>query len=179
MVEKLKTAPKSWIVGLLAAIGFGIFISINILVFRTISTPEYGIIAYEFAWSVEKVNTIFAAWGPSGILAQRIAILWDFPYIIGYSLLIAGCILLVARLNEGNMQTIGLYFTLIPFIAGILDAIENTFLLIMIDYSSNIVSAYPIIAAIAAGLKFGLLIIGILYFLVGLIWGIIGKLKKK
>ncbi len=179
MVQKLKTVPKSWIVGLLTAIGFGIFITINLLVFRAVDTPTYGIIAYEFAWTVEKVNVIFAAWGSSGMLAQGVGVIWDFPYIIGYSLFIAGCILLVSRMNVGSMQNIGLYLTLSPFIAGLLDAIENTFLLIMLNNSSEIAPAYPKIAAIAAGIKFGLLIVGILYFLVGLVWGIVTKLKNK
>ncbi|MHA1111747.1 MAG: hypothetical protein ACTSRE_11640 [Promethearchaeota archaeon] len=177
MIEKLRRT-NILLVGILTVIGFGIFITINLFVFGNLPPSDYGILHYEFAWTVEKVQIIFSTWG-SGIMgAQAIGIWWDFPYIIGYSLLIGGCILLVARMNKGRIQNIGLFLTLSPFIAGLLDALENTFLLIMLYNPTTIKPAYPMIAAISAGVKFGLLIVGILYFLFALVTGIITKIKK-
>lgn len=179
MVEKLRRIPNILVVGLCTIIGFAIFITINLFVFRKLPVFEYGILHYEFAWTVEKVQDIFVVWGASGMSAQAVGIWWDFLYILGYSLFIGGLILLVTRMNTGTIQDIGIYMTLSPFIAGLLDAVENTFLLIMLKNPSSIKEAYPMIATIAAGIKFGLLIVGILFFVFALITGIINKVKKK
>ena len=179
MYEKLRRI-NVLLVGILAVIGLGIFLSINLLVFRKLPDSEFGIIAYEFAWTVDKVQLIFADWTlNSAIAAQTAGIWWDFLYILGYSLFIFGCIWLVARMNSEKIQNIGLALSLTPFVAGISDAVENTFLLIMLKNPGSIQDFYPRVATIAAGIKFGLLIIGILYFLVALVLGIIHKLRKK
>ena len=178
MIEKLRRT-NILLVGILTIIGFGIFITINLLVFGNLPASEYGILHYEFAWTVEKVQLIFSVWDPIDDAAQIAGVWWDFPYILGYSLLISGCILLVSRLNTGRIQNIGLWLSLTPFLAGLLDAIENTFLLIMLYNQSSINQLYPKIATIAAGVKFGLLIVGILFFLFALIYGIITKIKNR
>ena len=178
MIEKLRRT-NILLVGILTVIGFGIFITINLFIFGNLPLSDYGILHYEFAWTVEKVELIFSTWGSIIMGAQAKGIWWDFPYIIGYSLFISGCIWLVARLNTGKIQNIGLYLTLTPFLAGFLDVIENIFLLIMLYKPGSIVQLYPRVAAIAAGLKFGLLLVGILFFLFALIVGIINKIKKK
>ena len=129
MVEKLSRVPNVLLVGICTILGFAIFLTINLLIFRNLPISEFGILKYEFAWSVEKVQLIFADWGIQGMEAQAAGVWWDFLYIIGYSLCIGGCILLVTRMNEGRIHTIGLYVTLTPFLAGLLDVIENIFLL--------------------------------------------------
>jgi hypothetical protein len=166
------------LVGGLTIVGFGIFITINLLIFGNLPESDYGIIAYEFAWTVDKVLEIFSDWGVIGMSAQATGIWSDFPYILGYSLFISGCIWLTARMNKEKMQNFGLIITFAPFLAGFLDAIENTFLLIMLNNPSSIRVLFPQIAAICAGLKFALIIAGILYFLVALVLGIINKLRK-
>jgi hypothetical protein len=179
MVEKLSRIPNILIIGLSTIIGFAIFLVINLFVFRKLPVFEYGILHYEFAWTVEKVQDIFFIWGQSGMAAQATGVWWDFLYIVGYSSFIGGCILLVTRLNTGRIHNIGLYMTLTPFLAGFSDIVENIFLLIMLKNPTSIVKAFPMIATIAAGVKFGLLIMGILFFIFALIIGIIRKLKKK
>lgn len=178
MIEKLRRT-NILLVGILTVVGFGIFIIINLFIFGNLPDSTYGILHYEFAWSVEKVELIFSTWGSIIMEAQAKGIWWDFPYIIGYSLFISGLILLVARLNSGRVQNIGLYLTLTPFLAGFLDVVENIFLLIMLNNPGTIVQLYPRIAAIAAGIKFGLLIVGLLFFLYALVYGIIAKLKTR
>lgn len=166
------------LVGGLTIVGFGIFITINLLIFGNLPESDYGILAYEFAWTVDKVLVIFNDWGTIGMAAQTVGIWWDFLYIIGYSLFISGCIWLTARMNKEKMQNFGLIMTLTPYLAGVLDAIENTFLLIMLKNPGSIRSLFPQIAAICAGVKFVLILAGILYFLVALILGIINKIRK-
>ncbi|TFG11131.1 MAG: hypothetical protein EU535_07655 [Promethearchaeota archaeon] len=178
MIEKLRRT-NILLVGILTVVGFAIFISINLLVFGNLPPSTYGILHYEFAWSVEKVELIFSTWGAEIMGAQTRGIWWDFPYIIGYSLFISGLIWLVARLNTGKMQNIGLFLLSTPFLAGFLDVIENIFLLIMLYDPGSIIQLYPRIAAVAAGIKFGLLIVGIFFFLFALVYGIIAKLRTR
>ena len=179
MVEKLSRIPNILVIGISSIIGFAIFIIINIFVFRNLPVSEYGILHYEFAWTIERVQDIFLVWGQPGMDAQAAGVWWDFPYILGYSLFIGGLILLVTRMNTGRIHNIGLYMTLSPFIAGFLDVVENIFLLIMLKNPSSIKDSFPMIATIAAGTKFGLLIGGILFFIFALITGIMNKIKKK
>ncbi len=174
MIEKLRRT-NILLVGVLTVVGFAIFIAINLLVFGNLPSSTYGILHYEFAWTVEKVELIFSTWGATIMGAQTKGIWWDFPYIIGYSLFISGLIWLVARLNTGKIQNIGLFLTLTPFLAGFLDVIENIFLLIMLYNPGSVNQLYPRIAAVAAGIKFGLLVVGIVFFLFALIYGIIAK----
>jgi hypothetical protein len=179
MFEKLRRI-NVLLVGAIAVIGFGIFITINLLVFRKLPETEYGIISYEFAWTIDKVQLIFTDWNDNlAIGPQTAGIWWDFPYILGYSLFIFGGIWLVARMNSERIEKIGLALSLTPFLAGILDIIENTFLLIMLKNPGAIQEYYPRVATIAASGKFTLLIVGILYFLVALVTGIIYKIRKR
>jgi hypothetical protein len=104
-----------------------IVLILYLLVFIPIeaAVPTYGILDYEFAWTPDRVQLILLAWGVEGIYLQSLAIYWDFLFIVGYVFLALGLILLVLRRSKRKVQTIGLYFTITPFLTGILDIIEN------------------------------------------------------
>ncbi|MHA1467332.1 MAG: hypothetical protein ACTSP6_04535, partial [Promethearchaeota archaeon] len=85
--------------------------------------------------------------------------------------------LLVTRKLEGKSQKMGLYFTIMPFIAGIFDVIENTFLLLMLTNETFVWSLSPFIASLCATIKFSLLFLAIIFFIVALIVVIIKKFK--
>ncbi|MBN2155521.1 MAG: hypothetical protein JW776_05725 [Candidatus Lokiarchaeota archaeon] len=179
MVEKLKESPKNWVVFLFIAIGLIICISLILFVFSNLPSVPYGIVDYEFAWSIEHVQAIFAAWGSEGISAHILGVWWDFLFIFGYSLLVSGCILLVVRMNSEQISSIGIFLIIVPFIAGLFDAVENSFLLVMLKNPVEINPVFPIVATISAGVKFGLLILGVAYFLIGLILGLIQKVRNR
>jgi len=180
-LEKLKEFPKGLFVSIVTIIGFLIFILITTLIFSPINqtVPTYGILDFEFAWVPEQVLTIFAAWGASGMAAETLAIYWDFLYIVGYGSFIFGAILLVTRRLEGKLQTIGLWMTLTPIIAGIFDVIENINLLVMLDKAPSFSSFVPLIASLTALIKFGVLILGIAFFFVALIMVIIKLIRRR
>jgi len=180
-LEKLKISPKNVVVLIFTIIGFTIFLMINLLIFNPLarSVSVYGILDFEFAWTKDQILVIFSAWGAEGISLQIFGVYWDFPYIIGYSLFISGCILLVVRQLEGKLQRLGLWIFLTPFLAGIFDVIENINLLIMLTLTPNFSVICPPIATISALIKFGLLGIGIVFFFTALIFAIIKRIKKK
>jgi hypothetical protein len=179
-LEKLKKYPSDLILLIIAAIGIVILLTINILIFGplTYSVYEYGILDFEFAWTKEQILLIFTAWGAEGMALQAAGVYWDFLYIIGYTVPLFALILLVSRNLNDNMLNIGLYMSLTPFIAGIFDIIENINLLIMLNEATTFASFVPFIASLSATIKFGILIVGAIFFLVALILLVIKKINK-
>ena len=180
-LDKFKESPKNKLVFIITIVGLIIVLLVYILIFIYIeaSVPIYGILDYEFAWTQDRVELILLTWGVEGIAKQAIAIYWDFLFIIGYVSLSLGLILLVLRRSEGKIQMIGLYFTLTPFLTGILDVIENLNLLIMLSNPTSISTFNPFIASLSALIKFSFLFAAIAYFLVALIIIIFNRIKKK
>jgi len=181
-LEKLKEFPRNKILILITIVAFIIGILISQLIMAPIEaelkgSTGYGVIEFEFAWTSEQVNKIFNAWGSEGKKKEVFVTYIDFIFILCYSLFMAGCILLVTRKLEGKTQKMGLYFTIMPFIAGIFDVIENIFLLLMLTNETFVWSLSPFIASLCATIKFSLLFLAIIFFIVALIIVIIKKFK--
>ena len=109
---------------------------------------------------------------------QANGVYWDFLYIIGYSVPLFALILLFTRKLSGKIVDIGLYISLTPLIAGIFDLVENVNLLIMLNDTPNFASFVPSIASITAFIKFGLLLVGAIFFLIVLVLTLIKRFKK-
>lgn len=180
ILEKLKKYPSDLILLIAAAIGIVILLTINIMIFEPLATSVYmyGILDFEFAWTKEQILTIFSTWGPLGMALQEAGVNWDFLYIFGYTIPLFALILYLSRRLVDRMATIGLYMSLTPILAGIFDLIENINLLIMLNDTPNFASFVPFIASISATIKFGLLFIGAIFFLIALVLLIFAKIKK-
>ncbi|MHA1823080.1 MAG: hypothetical protein ACTSXM_04350 [Promethearchaeota archaeon] len=182
-LDKLKEVPKNLYLIMMFVGGVILFLAINTLVFQDFSTSSlfatYGILDFEFAWTVEQIELIFTAWGSTGMTLQEAGVYWDFIYIMGYVSFAFGGILLVTRKVSGNFQKIGLYVSFIVILSGLFDVIENIFLLIMLQNPSTIPTFAPPIAAIMATIKFSCLAIALIYFVIGLIIAIILMIKRK
>ena len=181
-LEKLLNVPRNKFLGLITLIAGLLFFLLTFLVFAPIESDlkgstGYGVMEFEFAWTSENVNKIFTAWGQNGINKQIFATWIDFLYIPCYSFFLAGSILLISRKLEDKSQQIGLHMTLLPFIAGIFDVIENINLLLMLTNESFIWSTSPFIASLCASIKFGLLILALLFFIISLIVVLIKRIK--
>ena len=176
-LEKLLEIPKKKVLQIITLIGLVAFVAMTLLGGLVNAAPVYGILDYEFAWTSGQVELIFNTWG--AVVKQQIAlgIYMDFLYIIAYVALIFGCLLIAARILDGKFQTIGLYITLTPVIAGILDVIENVNLLLMIADGTFIASASPLVAALCATIKFSIIFACILFFLVEIIVIVINRKK--
>lgn len=180
ILEKLKKIPSDLFLLIIASIGIIILLVINIVVFEPLANSGsiYGILDFEFAWTKERILFIFADWGVDGIALQVNGVYWDLLYIIGYSVPMFALILLFTRKVSGKIADIGLYISLTPFVAGIFDLVENINLLIMLYNSPNFAPFVPLIASIAALIKFSLLLVGIAFFLVVLVLTLIKRFKK-
>ncbi len=179
-LERFKESPKEKLVIIITICGLIIVLLVYLLIFMPIeaAVPTYGILDYEFSWTPERAELILSVWGVVGINKQMLAIYWDFLYIVGYVSLALGLILMVLRRSESTMQTIGLYFTLTPFLTGIFDIIENINLLIMLSDPTSISIINPLTASVCALIKFSFLFAAIGYFVSALIILLVFKLRK-
>jgi len=181
-LEKLKEFPKNNIVILITIIAFILGIVISQFIMAPIeaqlkSSTGYGVIEFEFAWTSEEINRIFKAWGAEGKKKEAFVTYIDFIFIPCYSFFMAGCLLLVSRKLDGKVQEIGLFFTIMPLIAGIFDVIENIFLLLMLTNETFIWTLSPFIASLCATIKFSLIFLATIFFIVAMVIIIIKKFK--
>ena len=181
-LEKLKEFPKQKYIVIMILVALIVFIWVNQMMASIESylkgATGYGVLDFEFAWTADGIQKIFSAWGSTGKQLEATAIYWDFLYIPAYAFLIAGCNLLVVQRLEGKPQEIGLYIVITPFIAGLLDVIENINLLLMINDDIFINLGSPFIASICATVKFGLVFLGIIFFVLALIILMISTIRK-
>jgi hypothetical protein len=169
-IKKLEKTPPHNIVILLTGISAIATVIIYILM-RPIETSSYGILDLEFAWTIDRINTIFDAWGSKLINQELKNTLVDYGFLATYSTFFAGVTLLLTRkLLSGQIQLIGFYMTLTSFVAAIFDAIENLNLILMLTSPNNFPSFAPPLASICATVKFGLLILLILFWIISILW---------
>jgi hypothetical protein len=142
----------------------------------------FGIIDFELVhFKSPMVETVIGAWNKvietdeegreiKGVDIARANLKLDFWFIPAYVLLFASLTLLVSLYLTGQVQSIGLWLTFVPFVAGILDIVENIFLLKMLsafEKNQKISPNTTLTASLSAMAKFGLLIIVVLYWLIG------------
>jgi len=183
ILEKLKEKPNKNHLKLLSLIGFIIFLSLTIVFgLLTADRPEfveYNVLEFEFAWTADQINIIFAAWGETGMYIQALAVYFDFLYIIGYTFFIFGVLLLISRNLNGKIQDITIVIALSAFLAGFFDVIENINLLFMLSDPLTFPTSSPFIASVSATIKFSLLFLQIIYFLIVVIVLLTQKNKNK
>jgi hypothetical protein len=124
----------------------------------------YTIIDLEFARTTQRLSEMTMAWGEAGNSAAALSLWVDFAFMPAYALLFAGLTLLAARAVSGAWRTLGLWLTLAPFVAWAFDALENVMLLNALPPAAP-TNAGLTVAAVAAAIKFGLLLIGAVYVL--------------
>jgi hypothetical protein len=140
----------------------------------------YGIVAYELAYSPQQADTILRAWGPEVVPQARRSLLVDFAFMPAYALLLAGITLLITRrLPPGIWRTAGLTLALAPFISAVSDALENLMLLRLLGTAGSVPALPPLVAGLAATVKFGLLIVVILFWLTAAVGWLVRRLGRR
>jgi hypothetical protein len=117
----------------------------------------YGIVCYELAWSAGRAEQMFSAWGEAGREAARESLRYDVPYLLVYPFLFSSLTLLAARAASGRLVRLGTWLAVAPFVAAVLDALENLALWRVLDRFQQPPESLLHFAALAAGVKFLLL----------------------
>jgi hypothetical protein len=128
-------------------------------------TPGYGIVDYEFSFTGEKAREIIDTWGEKRLSAAVKSLKIDFLFIPGYVLLFFSLTMLISRIHTGRIEKYGKVVSLLPFISGIFDVIENIFLLSIARSPDVISDMHARVAGISASIKFALLVFVILFWL--------------
>lgn len=176
-IRKLRETPTDNIVifltGMAAIATIIIFLLMRPTEEALKAVSSYGVMELEFAWTVEQIDLIFNTWtdaNPDLITQELNVTLLDYGFLVAYSTFFAGVTLLITRkLLTRNLETFGLYMTLVPFIAALFDAIENFNLILMISSPSNYPPFSPFMTSAFATLKFGLLIITVVFLVVSVV----------
>ncbi len=140
-----------------------------------VDDSDYGIVAFEFAGSPDEAEKILDDWNEDGREAARDAIRIDYGFLVAYTVLLAlACGSLALILDGwawGWFESLGWWLAGLMPLAGLLDAVENTALLRVLDgYESGSISGTATrLAAGAAAVKFAIAIAAGLYVLSALV----------
>ena len=155
-------------------------------VFRVLDTPlrttaaPNGIVSFELAGTSEKAFQIMVSWEPINFQGPKIVALrgylfaafglgLDYLFMPVYATALALGILLAAGKHGRRFSTFGVLLGWGAYAAALFDAVENYALARMLILN-EVWAPYPQIAAICASIKFGLLLLGLFYALVGWVW---------
>lgn len=146
----------------------GAYASLSAVMFRQETAMKVeggpGIVGFELAGSVERVDAILHAWGDRGAAAARRSLLIDYAVLGSYSPLMAIlCSDAAERLRSqgrDRLSALGPLVSRAQLVAGACDAVENSALLAVLSGRRG---ALPAIARRSAQTKFALLSAGGIY----------------
>jgi hypothetical protein len=131
-------------------------------------TPPVNIVAFELAGTPDSATALLQAWGPAGTTYLRQSLWLDFGLIAGYTaFLTLACFLLRNRWQAQwpRLATLANLLGAGMLLAGACDVLENVALLQVLGASAS--PTWPALAAVAARVKFALLIVGTPFTWVG------------
>ena len=153
---------------------------------RTPAAPN-GIVSFELAGTPFQAQAIIDSWNEAPTLASDVAgepvpglisraysfaafgLGLDYLFMPLYATALALGILLSAGRHKGWFSMIGIWLGWGAYAAALFDAVENYALARML-LMNQVRLPYPEIAAFSATVKFGLLLLGFSYALVGWVW---------
>lgn len=133
--------------------------------FRFIGPAKPTIVDFEFAGTAAKAADIINAWTPLERIHAGFSLGFDYLYMPIYSTTIAlACVWAAGVIRSGRWRSIGVTLAWGLWLAAIFDAIEN--LALIGNLFGAPIDPYPQVAAICAALKFGLILLGLLYVII-------------
>jgi hypothetical protein len=131
-----------------------------------------GIIGYEFAATKARAVEILSEWGSKGRRIARLSLIVDYAYMLSYGgfFTLAGLATRdLARAGAWRrLAAAGAILPLFAVAAAVFDAIENVFLLLVLDGHGRAFG--PMIAMVCSSIKFTLVTIAIGYVVCALAW---------
>jgi hypothetical protein len=145
---------------------------------RTSAAPS-GIVSFELAGTPSQAQAVIDSWNVAGepvpgmisraysFAAFGLGI--DYLFMPLYATALALGILLAAGRHKGWFSMLGAWLGWGAYTAALFDAVEN-YALVRMLLVNEVWSPYPEVAAFCATAKFGLLLLGLFYALVGWFW---------
>jgi len=145
----------------------------------TENPPNNGIVAFELARSAENAQEMINGWGPELSILARKSIRVDFIFIPAYAFLIFSVTMLISLLLGGAPSLWVRRAAFLPFVAGLADVVENAFLLLILKSPHDIPDLYPNVAAWCATVKFGLLALVVVVWIIVVPARLIRRKRKR
>jgi hypothetical protein len=139
---------------------------------KTAAAPN-GIVSFELAGSALKAQEIISSWDSTARLYAAFGLGFDFLFMPLYATAIALGVLLAAGRHPGWFASLGVWVGWGAYAAVLFDAAENVCLFNLLLGNSG--ASYANMAALYATLKFGLILLGIAFALIGWGWRRAGK----
>jgi hypothetical protein len=125
----------------------------------------YGIVDFELAFSGNRAGMILSRWDRAAVDAARASLLLDFLFIPAYGVAFAGITSLLTRNRPASWQHTGRLLIGGVIAAALLDVLENIMLLYQLQ-GDVVRHIPPLIAGISASIKFLLLGITVIFWIV-------------
>ncbi len=125
-----------------------------------------GIIQLELAFSEDRFSGIVGQWSQAGTLQVQQRNLWiDFLFPFAYAPFLSSLLAWVARRSCGEPSTRLIALLSLPFIAGLLDWIENAFLLLLLRDVTSFAAPLVFLASAVSLAKWMLILVSVLAIL--------------
>jgi hypothetical protein len=162
-MERLCRRLADWRVALLSLL----FMLLAVVLFaqfdRARPTGTPGIVALELAFSAQAFGNIALQWGAEAVRAYRTAtLLVDYWFPLAYSLFLAS---LMALLSSQAGKARWSNWVALPFIAALLDWVENTAHLVLLRDPTHLSGTLVLVASMAAALKWSLVAVSVVVIL--------------
>ena len=146
---------------------------------KTAATP-HGIINLEFAYNNVKTNAIINAWAPineiDNIAVAKINTWFDFLFICAYAFFFFFACTKIAGNIKGTLSKVGNNIAKAALLAGFFDVLENAGMLLTLNGYVN--SSVAFLTTFFSVLKWGLVLLVVLYLLIALLVLAYQKLNK-
>jgi len=122
-----------------------------------------GIIQLELAFSEDRFGSIVGQWSQAGTLQVQQRNLWiDLLFPFAYAPFLSSPLAWVARRSCGEPSTSLLALLTLPFAAGLLDWIENAFLLLLLRDVTSFAAPLVVLASAVSLAKWMLILVTVL-----------------
>ncbi|MBI4732705.1 MAG: hypothetical protein HY781_11405 [Chloroflexi bacterium] len=158
--------PLFWAFLVWTLILFSIFRPLGVPL--TTSAAPSGIVSFELARTPENAQAMLASWDTRTQLFAAFGLGFDFLFMPVYALALTLGSLLATGRHPGLFAKLGAWLGWGTILAAVFDAVENIGLWNIL--LGNVNSTWPEVSFWCASLKFGLILLGMLYGLVGWLW---------
>ncbi len=131
---------------------------------QTAAAPS-GVVSFELSGSVENAQAMMDSWDASARLNNAFGLGFDFLFMPVYATALSLGVLLAVDRRKGHWVALGKALGWGAFTAVLFDSVENIALFFILK--GNVVAPFPQVAAGCATVKFGLILLGLAYGLIG------------
>jgi hypothetical protein len=163
MKHPLEAIPHGkWLVVFLALLAVFLVMTVG---FRFIGPAEPSIVDFELAGTTDRTAEIINAWDMQDRIRAGFNLGFDYLYMPVYSTLIAlACVWGAGVLASRQWRVTGLLLGWGLWAAVLFDAVENAMLTVVLF--DTVAAPYPQVAQVCAILKFGLIVLGLVFVVV-------------